>query len=63
MLLILSIKKKNGEIELKDVNNNQEKFRTYLGELKKRSQIKEQKNTLYNMEMLYKSRNKAIKFL
>ena len=38
MLLILSIKKKkNGEIELKDVNNNQEKFRTYLGELKKRS--------------------------
>ena len=36
----------NGEIELKDVKNNQEKFKTYLGEIKKgnkKHRSKEQK--------------------
>ena len=55
----------NGEISLADVKNNQEKFKTYLGEIKKgnkKHRSKEQKNTLYNIEMLYKARNEAIKF-
>ena len=54
----------NGEINLADVKN-QEKFKTYLGEIKKgnkKHRSKEQKNTLYNIEMLYKARNEAIKF-
>ena len=55
----------NGEIRLADVKNNQEKFKSYLGEIKKgnkKHRSKEQKNTLYNIEMLYKARNEAIKF-
>ena len=56
----------NGEIDLADVKNNQEKFKTCLGEIKKgnkKHRSKEQKNTLYNIETLYKARNEAIKFL
>ena len=55
----------NGEINLADVKNNQEKFKSYIGEIKKgnkKHRSKEQKNTLYNIEMLYKARNEAIKF-
>ena len=55
----------NGEISLADVKNNQEKFKSYLGEIKKgnkKHRSKVQKNTLYNIEMLYKARNEAIKF-
>ena len=52
----------NGKISLEDVKNNQEKFKSYLGEIKKGKKSKEQKNTLYNIETLYKSRSKAIKF-
>ena len=55
----------NGEISLADVKNNQEKFKTYLGEIKKgnkKHRSKEQKNTLYNIEMLYKARNEATEF-
>ena len=49
-------------MELADVIKNQEKFKSYLGEIKKGSKkSKEQKNTLYNIEMLYKARNEAIK--
>ena len=54
----------NGEISLTDVRNNQDKFKTYLGEIKKgnkKHRSKEQKNNLYNIEMLYKARNEAIK--
>ena len=54
-----------GKIDLSDVKNNQEKFKSYLGEIKKGSKkhkSKVQKNTLYNIEMLYKARNEAIKF-
>ena len=55
----------NGIIDLADVKNNQEKFKSYLGEIKKgnkKHKSKEQKNTSYNIEMLYKARNEAIKF-
>ena len=46
----------NGEINLADVINNQEKFKTYLAEIKKgnkRHRSREQKSALYNIEMLY----------
>ena len=58
-------KVRDGKIDLSDVKNNQEKFKSYLGEIKKgnkKHRSKEQKNTLYNIEMLYKARNEAIKF-
>ena len=58
---------KNAEISLADVKNNQEKFKSYLGEIKrgnkKKSSKEQKKNALYNTEMLYKARNEAIKFL
>ena len=53
------------KIDLADVKNDQEKFKSYLGEIKKENKkykSKEQKNTLYNIEMFYRSRNEAIKF-
>ena len=40
-------------------------FKSYLGEIKKwkkKKKSKEQKNTLYNIEMHYRARNEAIKF-
>ena len=56
----------NGEISLADVKNIQEKFKFYLGEIKKKGNAKinqkKQKNDLYNIEMLYKARSEAIKF-
>ena len=45
----------NGEISLADVKNNQEKFKSYLGEIKKgnkKHKSKEQKHTLRNIYML-----------
>ena len=51
---------KNGEISLSDIKNNQEKFKSYLGEIKKENnkrKSKKQKNSLYNIETLYKARN------
>ena len=56
---------RDGKINLSDVKNNQEKFKSYLGEIKKgnkKDRSKVQKNTLYNIEMLQKARNEAIKF-
>ena len=53
---------KNDKISLKDLKNNQRKFKFYLGEIKKGKKPKEQKNTMYNIEMLYKSRSEAITF-
>ena len=45
------------------MKKNQEKFKSYLGETKKGSKkSKEQKNTLYNIEMLYKARDETIRF-
>ena len=57
---------KNGEISLANVKNNQTQFRSYLGETtrenKKKRSKEQKKNTLYDIEMLYKARNEAIKF-
>ena len=61
-VLDITDKIRDGKIDLADVKNNQEKFKSYLGEIKKGKKSKEQKNTLYNIEMLYKARNEAIKF-
>ena len=54
---------RDGKEDLAKVKNNQQDFKLYLGEIKKGAKkSKEQKNTLYNIEMLYKARNEAIKF-
>ena len=56
-------KLQDGKKDLADVKNNQQDFKLYLGEIKKGSKkSKEQRDTLYNIEMLYKARNEAIKF-
>ena len=48
---------------LSEVKNNQEKFKLYLGKITKGAKkAKEQKNIIYNIEILYKARNEAIKF-
>ena len=45
------------------MKNNQQHFKLYLGEIKKGAKkSKERRNTLYNIEMLYRARNEAIKF-
>ena len=56
---------RDGKISLINVKNNQEEFKSYLREIKKgknNRKSKEKKNTLYNIETLYKARNEAIKF-
>ena len=54
---------RNGEIKLADAKNNQNNFKMHLGEIKKGAKkSKEQKNTIYNIELLYKARKEAIKF-
>ena len=54
---------RDGKKDLVEIKNNQQTFKYYLGEIKKGNKIsKEQKNTIYNIEMLYKARNEAIKF-
>ena len=56
-------KTRNDEIKLSDVKNDQINFNSHLGEIKKGSKkSKEQRNTIYNIEMLYKARKEAIKF-
>ena len=41
----------NGKIKLEGIKYNQEKFKSYLGEVKKGKKSKDQKSTLYNIEM------------
>ena len=54
---------RDGKKDVAEVKNNQQHFESYLGEIKKCvKKSKEQKITLYNIEMLYKARNEAIKF-
>ena len=53
---------RDGKTDLGDVKSNQQKLKSYLGKRKKEKKSKEQKTTLYNIEMLYKARNEAIKF-
>ena len=62
--LALIDKIRDGKISLTDVKNNQEKCKSYLGEIKKETKrkLKEQKNALYSIETLYKARNGVIKF-
>ena len=51
----------DGKKDLNDVKKNQQDFKLYLRKIKKGvKKSKEKKNTLYNIEMLYKSRNEAI---
>ena len=55
----------DGKTDQADAKNNQQKFKSYLGEIKKgrsKHKSKEHRNTLCNIEMLYKARNEAIKF-
>ena len=58
----IASKVQDSKIDLADVKNNQQKFKSYLGEIKKGNKSKDQKNTLFNVEMFYKARNEAIKF-
>ena len=53
---------RDGKIDLADVKNNQEKFKSYLGKIKKGKKSKEQKKTLCIILMLYNASNEAIKF-
>ena len=53
------------EIRLADTKNGQEEFNSNLSEIKKvnkKFRVKEQKNTLHDIKMLYEARNGAIKF-
>ena len=63
--LTLIGKIRDRKIGLADVKNNQEKCKSYLREIKKRNnkrKSQEQKNTLHNIEILYKARNEAITY-
>ena len=53
---------RDGKTDLADVKNNQKKSKFFLGTIQKETNQKSKKNTLYNIEMLYKARNEAIKF-
>ena len=53
---------RDGKTDLADAKNNQQKFNSFLGKIVKGNKSKEQKNTLYNIEMLFKAKNEAIKF-
>ena len=53
---------RDGKKHLTDVKKNQQNFKLYWGGIKKDAKkTKEQKNTIYNIEMLYKASNEAIK--
>ena len=55
----------DGKTSLADVKNNQEKFKSYLREIKKGNNKRKsevQKSAMYNTETLYKARNEVIKF-
>ena len=53
---------RNGKISLADVKNNHTKFKSNLGEIKKahKNKSKEEKDSLYTIEMLYKARIEAM---
>ena len=58
-------KMKEGEISLADAKNDNEEFKSNLSKIKKgnkKHKSKKQKNTLYNIEMLYKAMNNVTKF-
>ena len=50
---------REGKIKIADAKDDQIKFKPELGEIKKKkkkNRSKEQKNTLYNIKILYKAR-------
>ena len=56
---------KHGEIKLAEAENDQIRFKSTLGEIKKgnnKNRSKQEKSALYNVNMLQKARNEAIKF-
>ena len=54
---------KNSRTSLTNAKKDQENFDSSLGEIKKGGKkSKEQKNVIYNINMLYKARNEAINF-
>ena len=53
---------RDGKTNLADVKNNQQQFKYFLGKIRKGKKSKKKKSALYNIEMLYKARNEAIKF-
>ena len=57
----------NGEINLADIKNNQEKFKTYLGEIKegnKKHRSGEQKKPLYTtLKCFTKEETKLLNFM
>ena len=57
---------RNGKIKVLDVKNDQTIFKSHLGKIKKgnnKKKSKEQKNALYNIEMLYKQETRLLNFL
>ena len=56
---------KDGSIDLEKAKENQEKFRSNISETtrgKWENKLEEQKNTINNLKMFYKVREKVIKF-
>ena len=56
---------RDGKISLTDARNDQAEFKSNVSEIKKgdkEHRSKEQKNTLHNIEMLYKTRNSVVEF-
>ena len=56
---------RNSKTSLTDVKSNRAKFKSNLTEVKKayKNRAKEQKDTLYNTETLYKARNELLNFM
>ena len=54
---------KKGETSLEEAKITQENFREYLNVIRKGNKNSEQRKTLANINMLYNSRNDAIKFI
>ena len=54
---------KNGRITITNAKNDQKDFKSSLGKIKKgNKKSRDQKNVIYNVDMLYKARKEAIKF-
>ena len=55
---------KNGEISLSDIKNNQEKFKSYLGEIKKENSKKKIKKTLWTiLKCFTKQESRLLNFM
>ena len=61
----ISDETRDGKRSLADAKNGQAEFKSNLHEIKKgnkKHRLKEQKNVLHNIEVLYKARNSVIEF-